>query len=884
MVAFLLVLWVQMYFTESYARDHLLVKFNPDKRVILNNSIVSKWENGALAYYISADGKDILFGHLPYITYARRLLLGRKVRNKELYDLDLWYVVGVDTTKIGIEKAVRDLSLVPGLSVVEPDYLYPLQRLPNDPYLVNDYYNGEWYPFKIQAIEAWDYTTGDTAVVVGGVDSGVDYDHPDIIDNLAINSGEDLNHNGRIDATDINGADDDGDGFVDNIIGWDFIGNDWDPTPDNSAGSDHGTHVFGIASATTNNGIGIAGIGWKSRGMAFRCGSGEYIYTSAAVNAIYYASNRGVKVLNFSWGSYSPSSSVQDAVNYAYAHDVLMTGAAGNETENVAIYPARFDHVIGVGATGYNDVKTDFSNYGPGVDIMAPGSYILSTVPNGGYESWDGTSMAAPVVMGVAALIRSYSPSLTAAEVESIIIWSADPIDSINPDSLWGKLGAGRVNVYKAIALMTNSNITIITDSVDDGNDGRPSYGENAYIYPLLYNKLHWRGANNITLHIDSIKPQGILEVLDSTASLNSIASGETTYVSNPFSVQVIDTHSTYVTFYITVNSTPHNFKNTLTMDVLVNYPYVLLVDDNYYNERFKHPSAFYEQSLRALNIGYEKITTPLTHTLKFDSIKYVIWFTANDSTEVLTAEEKDSIISFLNNGGNIILSSQYLAETHDSLFLREYLGVNIVSMGIGQRYLKSDSFALQNGIIDSLFFRITGSGGADNDISIDVVSPATSSSIGLLHYVTPLGSGNYGEAAVLYDSGTFKTIFLPWPLEAVDDNATGKNDRADVIRSLLNALGMNISKIKEQSSNPQNVSRRRMDRFYTVVVHSGTDVDLPILTEDGTFEIYNISGERVGSVMVLNGRIKFHFLKSGVYFAFPQSSKLPRLRIIVVK
>ncbi|GEM_PF-1364669 len=867
--------------SQLYARDHLLVKFDDNVIQGIQKFLVSKWQNGALVYYVPERVKSS-FIDKNFVLQIRRLITGKFTPGKDnISELDKWYIVTIDTSMISIDEAYSYLKHDKNVVCVEYDYLYPVSNVPDDPYVVNDYYSGQWYLFKIEALKAWNYTEGDSTIFVGAVDSGVDFDHEDIVDNLYINPGEDINHNGRFDVSDINGSDDDGDGYVDNIIGWDFMSNDWDPTPDGSEGSEHGTHVFGIASASTNNGLGIAGIGWKVKGMAFRCGTGQYIYISAAVNAIHYAADRGVKVLNFSWGGYDYNQSVVDAVNYAFDHGVVMTAAASNDAIGYAAYPAGYNHVIGVGATDLNDHKTDFSNYGPGVDIMAPGSNIISTLPNDAYGALDGTSMAAPVVMGVAALVRSLKPEFSPADVESVLIWSADPIDSVNPDSLWGKLGAGRVDAYKALSLLVKSDISVIGDSIVDGNDGQPSMGETVEIYPLLSNKLHWQDASDITIKIDSVFPNGYVIVEDSVARLSSLPDGEEQYCTDPFVVSIIDTHSLYIKFHLTITSTPENFKTHTTHEILINYPYVLIVDDNHYNEPYKNFSHYYESALKALNIGYEKISTPLIHSLRFDSIKYVIWFTSDDSTEVLTQDEKDSIISFLNAGGNIILSSQYVCEK-DTDFILQYFGDSVGDLAIPQRYIRSDSLALADGIIDTLSFRITGSGGADNDYSIDKLIPVYSR--GIFHYVLPTGSGYYGEAATFYTNGTFKSILIPWPIEAIDDNAAGKNTRSDVLRTLLNLLGMNISKVKENRSSKNSWSKDKIRPFY-VIFSDGLSAMLSqsIFLNNSNFKVYGVDGTFIAQARLHRNKMIFsRRLRRGVYYIVPSKSDEPIVRLLV--
>lgn len=298
---------------------------------------------------------------------------------------------------------------------------------PNDDFFQSQ----QWALRKIGLPAAWSLVRG-MAAPLAIIDSGIDLDHRDLASRIWQNPGEVAG----------NGLDDDGNGFVDDVAGWDFV--DDDPVPDDPYY--HGTHVAGIAGAATNNGQGIAGVTWETPLMAIRVldeyGDGRWDDVSAA---IIYAANNGARVLNLSLGGGFPSLTMTAAILYARERGCLVVAAAGNSGGSV-LFPARLSEVIGVGATDENDAVWPNSNRGPELDLVAPGVEILSSVPGNRYIEVSGTSMAAPHVSGVAALLWDRSPTLTADEVTSLLLQTAVDLPPAGRDDVtgWGRLDAGR--------------------------------------------------------------------------------------------------------------------------------------------------------------------------------------------------------------------------------------------------------------------------------------------------------------------------------------------------------------------------------------------------------------------------------------------------------
>ncbi|MCE9629927.1 MAG: S8 family serine peptidase [Planctomycetia bacterium] len=327
-----------------------------------------------------------------------------------------------------------------GVRYVEPDAVITTSAIPNDPSLRqlwglnNTAQTGGVADADIDAPEAWDVATGSRSVVVAIIDTGIDYRHTDLAANVWRNPGEVAGD--RID--------NDGNGFIDDVYGWDFVNNDADPFDDYG----HGTHVAGTIGAVGNNGVGVAGVNWQVSMMGLKFlgadGSGS---TSGAIAAINYATRMrrdfGVNIVatNNSWGGGGPSTALRDAIAAGEGAGILCIAAAGNEAndnDSMASYPANYAS-IAVAATDASNRLASFSSYGATtVDVAAPGVSVYSTTPNNTYASYSGTSMATPHVTGLVALLAAANPQATATQIRSAILSTAVPVAS-----LAGKVATG---------------------------------------------------------------------------------------------------------------------------------------------------------------------------------------------------------------------------------------------------------------------------------------------------------------------------------------------------------------------------------------------------------------------------------------------------------
>jgi len=344
-----------------------------------------------------------------------------------------------------LEETLFALMSNPDVEYAEPNYITHVTVTPNDSlfdYQYALYNSGQDIgpPGSPQGIEradtkatnTWEETKGDENIIIAILDTGVDLNHPDLIDKIYSS-------------------------------GYDFINDDSDATDDHA----HGTHVAGIAAAETNNGEGIAGVAWNCKILPVKIlddlGDGS---TFELAEGIIWAADNGADVINLSLGADFPSTTLENALKYAYDMNVVIVASAGNDGGAVD-YPAAYDdYCLAVAATDYNDERVDFSNsgglwesnYGPEIDVAAPGARIISTVPTWfwgpdyiPYAWGDGTSQAAPHVAGLAALIKSVKPNLTAAQIMDVIRYSADDVNFVNNLGIDNYIGFGRINSAKAL-------------------------------------------------------------------------------------------------------------------------------------------------------------------------------------------------------------------------------------------------------------------------------------------------------------------------------------------------------------------------------------------------------------------------------------------------
>ncbi|MFY0607469.1 MAG: S8 family serine peptidase [Cyclobacteriaceae bacterium] len=512
---------------------------------------------------------------------------------------------------------VNELEKLDNVEYAEPLYLYETHLTPNDPELSN-----QTYLTSISARQAWDISTGSSDIVVAIVDAGVDYEHPDLAEKIYIN---------ELEIPD-NGIDDDNDGFIDNYYGWDFAGSDFenvvqdnDPIAKKS-NIDHGTAVAGCAAADTDNGIGVAGMGFHSKYMALKCSADNDTRSNGSAfllntnEAVIYAADHGADVINMSYGGAGYSQFAQDVMTYAALEkDVVLISSAGNGGVNEINYPAAYDHVVSVANTQDDDVKAGSSTFGDWVDMSAPGTAIRTTSINNTYVNISGTSFSSPITAGAAALIRAHFPEYNQYQVSQLLIQTSDDIDNKNT-AFAGLMGKGRLNMFAALTQSTPAirvaNLTLLTQ------DGEiPKIGDRALLSFDIINEL---SASSAQTKLSISETSGVAFETETTLDLGSVQNNETRRISGleliiPDRVGFNESFN----FSINVEDPISDFNDTYNFIVVVNplitdtaaLPYLLVNGGD-----FEGPTSDFKSGQLTGGVDIWELGTPTNHLIESNS------------------------------------------------------------------------------------------------------------------------------------------------------------------------------------------------------------------------------------------------------------------------
>jgi len=415
------------------------------------------------------------------------------------------------------KRAIRILKGIKGVKYAELNTLRYLNVTPNDSQfsslwgLNNTGQTGGAFNSDIDAPEAWNLFTGDPNMVVADIDTGLDMTHPDIAANVYTNPGEIAG----------NGIDDDGNGFIDDVHGWDFAHNDNDPSDSDTLCGGHGTHTAGTIGAVGNNGAGVSGVNWSVKIMPLKVfkvffGTQCSATSTAIVNAINYAADMGVRVSNNSYGGAPFNQVEKDAIKASKSLFVAAAGNDGVDTDVTSHYPSsyRLPNIISVAATDSHDALAVFSNFGlTSVDLGAPGVGILSTLPGGTYGMMSGTSMAAPHVTGAAALLMAKDPALSVNEVRWRILNGADPTGLT-------VVTGGRLNINNSFIFPSPGPVTVAMTNL--GAATVPLGGKISYSININNND---SAAHAVDASVVAVFPDG-REVILAAKTLNVSAGG----------------------------------------------------------------------------------------------------------------------------------------------------------------------------------------------------------------------------------------------------------------------------------------------------------------------------------------------------------------------
>lgn len=778
-----------------------------------------------------------------------------------------------------VDGAIQSLMEDPYIEYVERLYPAFTSATPNDEHYGRQ---TQFSSSNIVSAEAgWDIEQGDPSVIISIIDTGVEWDHEDLSDNIWVNQDEIAD----------NGVDDDGNGYVDDVRGWDFVdvpaewsqdrqpadgedGTDPDNDPDDFDG--HGTHCAGIASAVTNNSIGIAGTAWNTTIMPVRVGYQTTEGTGSipwGYQGVVYAVDNGADIISLSWGGSNASQTARDVIEYAWDEGTVIIGAAGNQESSSEHFPAAYEHVLSVAATGtVSDNLAQFSNFGTWVDVTAPGTSIYSTYPDNQYAYLGGTSMSTPMVAGLAGLVMSRFPGHSNHDVAMQIAAGADNIDEANP-GYEGLLGFGRINMERSLdqqrTVHPNLNIRATLDDSNSGNgNGIPEPGETVEMYLTLENRFLGGAASNLSVTL-STSDKTVTMITDQI-SLPDIESFETiTTEVNPFSFTIASSSIPHRAEF-TLNLTGDNgFSQEVTISKPLGRAPVLLVDDD---DGANDVESYYFEVLDKLSIpfaywDYRERSAPVGELDKYGTVIWLCeWtFPALDSTDRAEIEQ------FQSQGGNLFLSGQDIGwdlcdPTQD--VEHEYTRSNGQSKfwyesNLHARYLQDDVSGSQ---LETGVNGISGNP-ISQGLQFDIRQPGREAANQYPEGIEPLGEAksvftyDVGGIGATMFSGDNKVVYFGFGFEAIQDSST-RLTVMDRVLTWLNEFSIAHQPLKdtENTADPSEVTISVDDpgeQVDSLAIYWSLDGELPYNMEPMTDQG---DGTYAGAIPAQSGGTTVHY------------------------
>lgn len=730
--------------------------------------------------------------------------------NQKLTDLSKIFTVKISSPH-NVLSAISELNHNPNIEYAELVPInYPL-AVPND----SLYPELQHLP-QIHAEEAWDIFKGedsDSTIVIGICDTGTNWNHSDLTDNLWQNLGEDADGDGKVivyddslkkyvfDPGDENNIDDDGNGYVDDFIGWDFLDN----YAEDSQGNDpmdyhnHGSHVAGIAAGVTNNANGIASISWNVKYLPTSHSSPKFQNILRGYEGIVYLAEMGCDIINCSWGGGGYSKTDQEAIDYAKQLGSIIVMAAGNNNNSLPFYPSSYSNVVSVASVASNDNKAYYSNYNQAVDISAPGGDvrvdggILSCVKNGGYSRFQGTSMASPFTAGLFGLVKAYHPNWTNEQIITQIVETTDDIDTLNTKYI-GYLGTGRINALRALTeevgpVKKTLKLSFVNVKPDDSlaNNKAIEPGEIIRLTIAVRNYSLLTGSNATTFKITSKDPD--IEIINDSL-ISPLAKDAITILPAEFKVKIADNvQSKFVQITLHASSSDAEILSgeTMNFEIPINAGGILVWEGRDHGLGFS--GGFIHDFLN--NQGVKTLyTTNFPSNLVGYDVVFLSFGTlaSGASSETFDDWKADEVMDFIKSGGKL-----YIEATDGLGWDQRHNNELLTMLGIDST---ADGDTDHN--LDSLIGQNTA---LTKDMSFNNFTISSFNSVDLLfpnsNGIPAFLDSSYGVVAIQNSSGEFgqKTFVSAYPLSILIDKAK-PNNRYELVKRIFGFLGVEFDYI----------------------------------------------------------------------------------------